>query len=137
MTTYLDSSAWIKRYVEEAGSDLVAETVEEDPVLITCSISEVEVRRNLERLVPDEALALRTRFLDDLALCNVAQIDADLIRIAAAIAESTLARSLDALHLATAQRVGGGRGLTFLTFDRRQARVARDLGFSVAGSRFD
>jgi len=137
VTTYLDSSAWIKRYVEEAGSNLVAETVEEDPVLITCSIAEVEVRRNLERLVPDEAPALRTRFLDDLTLCNVAEIDRDLIRIAAAIAESTLARTLDALHLAAAQRVGGGRGLTFLTFDRRQARVARDLGFSVAGARSD
>lgn len=137
MTTYLDSSAWIKRYVEEPGSDLVAETVEDDPVLITCSIAEVEVRRNLERLVPQEALALRRRFLDDLTFCNVAEIDRGLIRIAAAIAESTLARSLDALHLAAAQRVGGGRGLTFLTFDRRQARVARDLGFSVAGARFD
>jgi predicted nucleic acid-binding protein len=137
VTTYLDSSAWIKRYVEEAGSDLVAETVEEDPILLTCAIAEVEVRRNLERLVPDEALALRARFLEDLTLCNVAQIDADLIRIAAGIAESTLARSLDALHLATAQRVGGGRGLTFLTFDHRQARVARDLGFSVAGARID
>jgi len=137
VTTYLDSSAWIKRYVEEAGSDLVADTVEEDPVLITCSISEVEVRRNLERLVPEEAPVLRTRFLEDLTLCNVATIDRDLIRIAAAIAESTLARSLDALHLAAAQRVGGGRGLTFLTFDRRQARVARDLGFSVAGAHSD
>jgi predicted nucleic acid-binding protein len=82
MTTYLDSSAWIKRYVEEAGSDLVSETVEEDPVLITCSIAEVEVRRNLERLVPEEAVALRTRFLEDLTLCNVAEVDRDLIRIA-------------------------------------------------------
>lgn len=137
MTTYLDSSAWIKRYVEEPGSDLVAETVEEDPVLITCSIAEVEVRRSLERLVPEEALALRTRFLHDLTLCNVAEVDRDLIRIASAIAETTLARSLDALHLAAAQRVGGGRGLTFLTFDRRQARVAQDLGFSVAGVHSD
>lgn len=136
MTTYLDSSAWIRRYVDEEGSGLVAEFVEEDPVLITCSVAEIEVRRNLQRMVPEHAPALRKRFLSDLLLCNVVETDRNLIRIAAEIAESTVARSLDALHLAAAQRVGGGRGLTFLTFDRRQARVAQDLGFSVAGNRF-
>lgn len=134
MTTYLDSSAWLKRYVEEAGSELVAEVVEEEPVLITCSIAEVEVRRNLERLVPEHAPTLRARFLDDLRLCMVVDVDRYLIQIAAGIAETTLARSLDSLHLAAAQRVGGGQALTFLTFDRRQSRVARELGFSVAGA---
>lgn len=133
MTTYLDSSAWLKRYIDEDGSGLVAEVVEEEPALITCSITEVEVRRNLERLVPEHAHQLKAQFLEDLAACHVVEIDRSLIRIAASIAETTLARSLDALHLAAAERIGGGPGLRFLTFDRRQARVARELGLSLGG----
>ena len=134
MTTYLDSSAWLKRYVEEAGSDLVAEIVEDEPVLITCSVAEVEVRRNLERLVPEHSPTLRSRFLEDLRHCMVVEVDRHLIQAAGGIAEATLARTLDALHLAAAERVGGGQALTFLTFDRRQSRVARALGFIVAGA---
>ena len=41
-------------------------------------------------------------------------------------------RSLDALHLASAQRIQVP-GLTFLTFDLRQAQAARSLGFAVVG----
>ncbi|MEX2586999.1 MAG: type II toxin-antitoxin system VapC family toxin [Actinomycetota bacterium] len=133
MTTYLDSSAWLKRYIEEEGSELVAGILEEEPVVITCAVAEAEVRRNLERIVPEHAEQLRRRFLDDLVRCNVVEIDRSLIRSAAALAEITLARSLDALHLAAAQRLGGSASLRFLTFDRRQSRIARDLGLSVAG----
>jgi predicted nucleic acid-binding protein len=53
--------------------------------------------------------------------------------MAAAIAELTGARTLDALHLAAAQRVGGP-AVPFLTFDVRQARAARGLGLTVVGA---
>jgi predicted nucleic acid-binding protein len=47
------------------------------------------------------------------------------------IAEQTQCRSLDALHLAAALRAGPAT--TVLTFDARQARVARTLGLDVVG----
>ena len=50
---------------------------------------------------------------------------------AASIAEQTLCRSLDAIHLASARRAG--RATTLLTFDVRQARAAREIGMSVIG----
>jgi predicted nucleic acid-binding protein len=53
--------------------------------------------------------------------------------MAAAIAESTGARTLDALHLAAARRAGGPV-VAFLTFDVRQAQAARALGFTVVGA---
>ncbi len=40
-------------------------------------------------------------------------------------------RTLDALHLGAARRLG--TALTFLTFDVRQAQAARELGLTVAG----
>ncbi len=45
----------------------------------------------------------------------------------------TGARTLDALHLAAARRVGGTQ-LAFVTFDIRQAQTARALGFAVVGA---
>jgi uncharacterized protein len=42
-------------------------------------------------------------------------------------------KTLDALHLAAAQRVGGPE-LTFVTFDERQAEAARSLGWTVVGA---
>jgi len=42
-------------------------------------------------------------------------------------------RSLDAIHLASAQRLVIA-GLRFVTFDLRQAQAARALGFTVLGS---
>jgi predicted nucleic acid-binding protein len=39
-------------------------------------------------------------------------------------------RTLDALHLAAAQRVSAP-GVSFLTFDLRQAQAARALGLTV------
>jgi predicted nucleic acid-binding protein len=41
----------------------------------------------------------------------------------------TGARTLDALHLAAAQRIGGA--VPFVTFDVRQAQAARTLGLVV------
>ena len=51
--------------------------------------------------------------------------------LAATIAEQTGVRTLDALHLGAARRLGATIG--FLTFDVRQAVAARVLGFSVLG----
>ena len=48
---------------------------------------------------------------------------------AATIAEATGVRTLDALHLAAAQRVSEP-GVTFLTLDLREAQAARALGLA-------
>lgn len=42
-------------------------------------------------------------------------------------------RTLDALHLAAAERAGGS-ALRFLTFDMRLAQAARSIGFIVVGA---
>jgi predicted nucleic acid-binding protein len=53
--------------------------------------------------------------------------------VAAELAELTGTRSLDALHLAAAQRAGAPV-VRLLTFDVRQATTARSLGWAVAGA---
>lgn len=133
MTLYADSSALLKRYVDEPDSDLAVELLASDPQLVTGRHTLVEVRRNLARLLAGSAVtAAREGFADDIAAFAIVELDATTCELAATIAEQTGVRTLDALHLGAARRLG--TSLTFLTFDVRQAQGARSLGFTVAGA---
>lgn len=133
MTLYADSSALLKRYVDEPDSDRAVELLASDEELVTGRHTSVEVRRNLARLLaPAAAVSARAALVDDLAAFAVIELDAGTCELAASIAEQTGVRTLDALHLGAAQRLG--TSLTFLTFDVRQAQAARALGFTVAGA---
>ncbi len=133
MTLYVDSSALLKRYIDEPDSDAAALILQSDPVLVTSWITVVETRRNLARLLTGSSLlaAQRTaeRDFDAMALMTG---DAATCTAAAAIGETLGARSLDAIHLASAQRLMI-ESLGFVTFDLRQGQIARSLGLRVLG----
>lgn len=130
---YVDTSALLKRYVAEHDSQAAIDMMNADPVLITSRLTEVEVRRNLARLLsPADATAAKTQFLQDLDAFALVSLDHVTCNTAASVAEQTLCRSLDALHLASAQRAGPAT--TILTFDNRQAQAARSLGLHVLGT---
>ena len=133
MTLYVDTSALLKRYIDEDDSETFQRHLSDDSVWITGRHTEVEIRRNLARLLDGRALGLAQQsFREDWARTNVVELDAVLCGMAADLAEVTQARTLDALHLAAAQRVGGGQ-LPLLTADLRQAQIARGLGWAVLG----
>ena len=133
MTLYADTSALLKRYVDEADSDRAAELLASDPQLVTGRHTVVELRRNLARMLPaTAATAARAAFAEDLGSIAIVELDAATCELAATIAEQSGVRTLDALHLGAAKRLG--TAMTFLTFDVRQAQAARSLGFSVAGA---
>jgi len=133
MTTYVDASALVKLYVDEPDSDLALELVSADPVLATSWLTVVEVRRNLARVLDGPALA-RARELAEDDFERMAMIDPveTTWRSAAEIAEHLGVRSLDAIHLATAQGLRIPT-LSFCTFDLRQGQAARQLGLHVVG----
>jgi len=132
MTLYVDTSALLKRYVDERDSPVALDLMATDPVLVTSRLTEVEVRRNLARLLaPDDALAAKRAFNEDLDAFALVALDTTTCADAARIAEQTLCRSLDAMHLAAAQRAGAAT--TLLTFDIRQAQAARTIGLHVVG----
>ncbi len=133
MVLYVDSSALLKRYVREHDSEAAIEFMASDPVLATSRITEVEVRRNLARLLePDQALVAKQRFLEDLDAFALITIDATTCNEAARVAEQTMCRSLDALHVASALRAGSNT--TMLTFDLRLAQNARSMGLNTVGT---
>jgi hypothetical protein len=131
VSTYVDTSALLKRYVEEADSSAADALLRADPALLTARHTIVEVRRNLARLLSGRPLATaRAAFADDLRSISIVELDEATCESAASIAEATGARTRDALHLAAAQRVSEP-GVSFLTFDLRQAQAARAIGLVV------
>jgi predicted nucleic acid-binding protein len=134
MSLYVDSSALLKRYVDEPDSDAAEALLRSDPSLLTARHAIVEIRRSLARLLEDrDAAAARAAFLADLDAVSIIELDRVTCDAAADIAEITGVRTIDALHLAAARRAGGP-AIPFLTYDVRQAQAARGLGFIVIGA---
>ena len=133
MTLYVDSSALIKRYVDETDSDAAEAILLGDSEWVTARITLVEVRLALQRRLDERGLrAAVTAFERDWQRTLIVAIDDITCRLAAELGTVTGARSLDAVHLAAAERAGG-RSLAFVTFDMRLGHAARSLGFSVVG----
>lgn len=133
MSVYVDSSALLKLYFDEADSGRAEDLLSSDPDWITARHTSVEVRRNLTReLEGSDLTSARRQFERDWANTAVVELTAEVCKAAAELAEITGARSLDALHLGAAKVVGGG-ALPVVTFDLRQAQSARSLGWLVLG----
>lgn len=134
MTTYVDSSALLKRYVQEPDSDYAISLIDADEVLATSWLTVVEVRRALSKLLNGNDLVKANQVVpDDFDKMALVLPDATTWLTAAEIGIALNVRSLDALHLACAQRLRIP-ALRFITFDIRQALAARALGFSVIGA---
>lgn len=133
MSLYVDSSAFLKRYLEEPESAGCEEILLDDPEWVTGRHTLVEVRRNLSRALRGAALTAARRYFDrDFRRAYIVELDGHTCALAARLAEATGARTLDALHLAAAQRAGGSPRV--LTYDVRLARAARSLGWTVLGA---
>ena len=134
MTTYVDSSALLKRYFPEPDSSVADRLLLGDSVLVTSWVTLIEVQRNLARVLTGAELRIAKQQLSaDLDAMALVAVDEAVCRAAAQIGEQLAVRSLDAIHLASAQRLVIA-GLRFVTFDLRQAQAGRSLGFTVLGS---
>jgi predicted nucleic acid-binding protein len=131
---YVDSSALVKRYLREPDSELANRLLDADTDWVSSAVTEVEVRRVLSlRLPPDRLRDPRAAFLRDWERTSVVAADATTMGMAAAMAEATGVRSLDAVHLASAGRLSA-RSMRIVTFDVRMAAAARTLGMVVVGA---
>jgi predicted nucleic acid-binding protein len=123
---YADASALVKLLLREPESDALRSYLLARPDPATSRISAVEVARAMARAEgspQDEALAAlweRTLFVE---------VDASLADSAARLEPPAL-RSLDAIHLASALALADELE-AFVTYDARQADVARAVGLEV------
>lgn len=129
MATYLDSSAIVKLAVREPESTALRRYLRRRQPLVASALARTEV---LRALLPagDEAVARGRSVLQRLDLVRVN----DRVLNAAAVLRPPELRSLDAIHLATAQQLGDE--LTALvTYDDRMATAAKQLGYRIAQPR--
>lgn len=121
---YLDTSAALKLIVDEAESEALAATIDRDrPDLVACWLLETELRRAVQR-VEHLTQQIVTEFLDGVGLYEV---PGSLFREAGVLPGARL-RSLDALHLAAAIRIGVD---AMVTYDARLQEGARSVGLPV------
>jgi predicted nucleic acid-binding protein len=131
---FLDTSALVKRYVEEEGTEVVLRRMAEDPEWVVSSIARTETEITLCRLGfdPEADPDPWQRLREDWERCHVVPVDPACLEGAAGIGCRHEVRTLDALHLAAADRLP--RPLVMLTFDRRQADAARSMDLVVEGA---
>ncbi len=133
MTLYLDSSALVKRYVKEVGSDSVIEVMGRASAYKMCRIGFVETIRAVARGGEPEDVE---RVESDWSRVDVIEVDRALAEHAAALAVGHRLRTLDALHLAAALAVTD-EDPTFVTWDADLHRAAREQGLRTLPARLN
>lgn len=127
---YLDSAAVVKMVRDEAETPQLVTwlNARPDELLVSSVLIEVEVPRALRRSQPS-GLALVAATLARMVRI---EIDASVRATAAAYLTPQL-RSLDAIHLATAEHlVASDKTVTaFVTYDKRLAEAAAEAGLPV------
>ncbi|MCI4063762.1 type II toxin-antitoxin system VapC family toxin [Micromonospora sp. R77] len=134
---YLDSAAVIKLLRRELATEDLVAWLNERPgtSLVASALVEVEVPRALRRAAPQALVGVPTI----LSRLYRVEIDATVRAAAGAYAEPLL-RSLDAIHLATAEilaRQAGSDFAAFVTYDRRLLDAAKGVGLPVASPGLD
>jgi predicted nucleic acid-binding protein len=129
VATYLDSSAIVKLAIREPESAALRRYLRRKRPLVSSALARTEV---LRALLPagDEAVARGRSVLQRLDLVRVN----DRVLNAAGVLHAPELRSLDAIHLATAQQLG--HELTALvTYDDRMVTTAKQLGYRIVQPR--
>jgi len=131
---FLDSSALVKRYIREAGTDEVLDRCNRATELAVAVIAVPEVISALRRLVRDGRLgeaqyaALKADLGADLADAVLCEVSPQVVQRAIAALEAHPLRAMDALHIAAALV---GTADVFVSADARQCAAAVALGLEV------
>ena len=128
MRLYLDSSALVKLVQRESESDALRRFLRRHRAdqFVTSALARVEVVRAV--LIGGPAALAHAR--RQLSRLDHILVSTEVLDRAATLAPNVQLRSLDAIHLAAAQVVGADLRAV-VTYDRRMADAAQDLGLAV------
>ena len=134
MTLALDTTALLSRFLEGPTRAVVLESMAADPDWCASALALSEALMLVDRLGDDPARTdeLRRALRDDWERIHVVPVDQQCLDRAAELGRTQPLRTVDAIHLAAADRLP--RPLTFATFDPAQIPVALALGFDVPGA---
>jgi len=131
---YFDSSALLKRYIDEKGSDLVDGLFLEADAVVVSSICLPEIISALSRLRRETKLnahqynQCKRAALEDFAAFEVCQLSSEVLRTTIHILEHSELRAADALHVASAINAKVSR---FVSSDTKQTLTAKEFNLTV------
>jgi predicted nucleic acid-binding protein len=135
---YFDTSAWLKLYINEEGTDVVREmagryTIVSSSILLTESYSAIKRRQTARQISKPVFLKLIKQIRADVEDIDIIPLLDLHIRRAETIVLETHSATLDALHIASALVFSETTGeiISFFTADKRQAESAEQLGLKV------
>jgi hypothetical protein len=139
---YLDSSAWVKRYCRESGSEKVEELFQSGRPLVCSRLGPVEVlaalarRRKSGSLSPETFEDLRGKVQADWETFWKIDLSAKLMAKAERIASTLALRGADAVHFASALSIqeslaASRQQATLVASDRELIEAARATGMNA------
>ena len=140
MILFCDSSALVKLYVHEDGSDAVSAQAAASEVLAVCRLTWVEVMSALARRVrerPQDSVAVATArqcFAADWPRYLCLEVTQQLAELAGDYADTFALRAYDSVQLAAAElaRRDMPGEVRFACFDARLSKAAKVLGIEAA-----
>jgi len=131
VTLAVDTSALVRRYVRGTGHGFVTEAMADDPTWCASALARAEALQALHQLAvtPGQHDHLWRSLRGDWEHFHVVPVDERCLARAVEIGTAFRVRSVDAVHLAAADRLPPP--VRYLTFDRRQISAAAGLGFEV------
>jgi predicted nucleic acid-binding protein len=133
---YFDTSALVKRYVDEPGRREVLQLLRRNEC-VTSAVLPVELRSGLRRRVAEGSLdaarlpAILKHVAADRPYWTLVEVGTEVLTVAETLVAAHPIRALDAIHVASAQLFAARLsmpGLTFVSADKRQTETAVALG---------
>lgn len=134
MTVFLDTTALLSRFLEGTAREVALEVMASDKDWCASALALSESLMLVDRLGddPHRTDELRRAIRDDWDRVHIVPVDQRCLDRAAELGRTQPIRTVDAIHLAAADRLP--RPLRFVTFDPGQIPVALAMGFSVVST---
>ena len=134
MRVLFDSSAFVKRYVREEGTDLVLAWCERATELCLSGVALPEIISAFRRLLRDKNISplqydqLKTVLLEDISDAAICDLTPEVIRQSILALEENVLRGMDAIHIGSALALAVD---VFVSADARQCTAAGRAGLRV------
>ena len=134
MRVFFDSSAFVKRYVREEGTDVVLSWCDQATELCLSGIALPEIVSAFRRLLREDLVSpvqyrhLKTMLLADISDAAICDLTPEVIRHSIISLEKNVQRGMDAIHLGSALALNVD---LFVSADARQCDAATQAGLRV------
>ena len=134
MRVFFDTSSFVKRFVEEVGSNQADDITQKSSAIglsIICFpeiISALNRKLRSEYITEETYLDLKNAIIEDIEDADIINLTPSVLKKTTELLEENVLRSLDAIHIACALE---WQSELFVSSDKRQIRAAIESGLRV------